>query len=79
MTPALLRKIGEALYGERWQSSLAVELGVSDRTVRRWVAGADNPRPGVWQDLHRLVLQRGTRLAALAVELERLSPPAVDN
>lgn len=73
MTPDLLRKIGEALYGERWQSSLAAELGVSDRTVRRWVAGVDQPRPGVWGDLRRLVVKRGERLAALAAELERLA------
>ena len=40
----LLAEIGEALYGERWQTALAHELGVADRTVRRWVAG-DSPVP----------------------------------
>lgn len=39
MTPALLRQVGGALHGERWQTPLARELGVSDRTVRRWLAG----------------------------------------
>ena len=30
----LLRLVGEALYGERWQTPIAVDLGVSDRAVR---------------------------------------------
>jgi len=43
MTPATLRTAGEALYGPRWQSALARDLGVSDRTMRRWVAGDEAP------------------------------------
>lgn len=50
----LLRFVGEALYGERWQSPLAADLCVSDRAVRYWVSGA-NPCP---DDL-------GTRLLAV--------------
>lgn len=34
-----LRAAGEALYGVRWQTALAREIGVADRTVRRWLAG----------------------------------------
>jgi len=40
MTPTELRTIGEALWGERWQTSLAQAVGVSSRTVRRWLAGS---------------------------------------
>lgn len=36
---ARLEAIGILLYGSRWQSDLAKALGVSDRQVRRWVAG----------------------------------------
>lgn len=39
MTPDLLRECGEALYGPQWQSALARDLQVADRTVRRWAAG----------------------------------------
>jgi hypothetical protein len=42
MTPAELREIGIRLYGERWQTALARELGVNPRTVRRWASG-DSP------------------------------------
>lgn len=37
----LLRFVGEALYGERWQSPLAGDLGVSDRAVRYWLSEAN--------------------------------------
>lgn len=39
MNPSSLREIGEALYGEEWQSDLARAVGVTSRTVRRWLAG----------------------------------------
>ena len=50
----LLRKSGEAIYGAHWQTPLAKRLGVSDRTVRRWLAG-DSPTPGgVFDQLQQL-------------------------
>lgn len=42
MSSKLLRDAGEALYGPRWQSDLARDLHVADRTMRRWLAGADD-------------------------------------
>lgn len=39
MTPANLAIAGLALYGPRWQAEMARALGVSRRTVVRWVAG----------------------------------------
>lgn len=44
MTPDDLTTICRALYGTGWQSALAHDLGISNRTVRRWVAG-QNPVP----------------------------------
>ena len=44
MTPDEFAKRGRALYGERWQTQLARDLKVSDRTVRRWARG-DSPIP----------------------------------
>ena len=35
----LLAECAKLLYGDRWQSALAEDLGVSDRTMRRWAAG----------------------------------------
>jgi predicted transcriptional regulator len=69
----LLREIGEVLYGPRWQSELSRELGVSDRTVRRWIAGAEEAKQGVYVDLWRLLEERA---AALDDVLERTKAAA---
>jgi hypothetical protein len=42
MTQDDLREIGRSLYGEDWQTPLALALGVNPRTVRKWFAG-DRP------------------------------------
>ena len=57
----LLAEIGEALYGERWQTALAQDLGMADRTVRRWVAGESPVPDHVWPFLaKRIVIRRMT-------------------
>ena len=41
---ALLSRVGEVLYGDRWQTQLAQALGVSDRQLGRWFSvEADTP------------------------------------
>ena len=35
----LLAQAGAALYGPRWQSEMARDLGINPRTVRRWASG----------------------------------------
>ena len=62
----LLIEAGEALYGPRWQSELARALGVSDRTVRRWLTGQNAVPKGVYADLNTLVQDRSAVLHALA-------------
>ncbi len=68
----LLRRVGEALFGPRWQSALAIDLDVSDRTMRRWVAGDQIPA-GVWGELRDLVVVRGHVLAAIYEELDPIA------
>ena len=66
----LLIAVGQALYGERWQSPLARDLGVSDRTMRRWAAGQFPVPAGVAADLLKLCEARAGRLGQLAKKLE---------
>ncbi len=56
---ALLTMTGTALYGERWQTDLARDLGLSDgRRIRQWLSG-DRPIPdGVLDDLVKLLTNR---------------------
>lgn len=39
----ILKVAGEALYGRQWQTPLSRDLGVTDRTIRNWVAGINRP------------------------------------
>jgi hypothetical protein len=74
MTPQhLITETGCALYGDRWQTDMARDLGVSDRTVRRWAAGTECPRPGVYEDLLRLCLERAAQLSDAAKTLATFS------
>lgn len=69
MKPDLLREAGECLYGPRWQSDLARDLRVSDRTVRRWDAGDNEIPAGVWADLRALIRERSLALARMRRKL----------
>lgn len=71
---ALLHRVGEALYGHRWQSDLARDLDVSGRTMRRWAAGHDALPRGVADDLRMLCIERAARLAVIAAELAEPKP-----
>ncbi len=71
MTPTLLREAGEALYGARWQSDLSRDLNVSDRTVRRWMAVANEIPDGVWAEVAHLVRERRLWLTEIGKKLPR--------
>jgi len=53
-----LRTAGEALCGPHWQSEVGRALGVSDRAVRRWLAGEASPPDDLSVRLKRLIDQR---------------------
>lgn len=68
-----LRVVGEALYGRQWQRPLSRDLGVSDRTIRNWVAGQGCPRdlPG---RLLPILRQRDESVVHLITTLENRAP-----
>jgi len=65
----ILTAVGQALYGERWQAPLARDLGVTSRTMRRWVAGDGTVPDGVRADLIPLITQRKESLLALQMDI----------
>lgn len=65
----MIREIGEALYGSRWQAGMADALGVNLRTVRRWAAGTTEPPPGACADLLGIMRERIGELAELAEQI----------
>lgn len=56
--PTPLARVGAALFGSRWQTDLAGALGVSSRTVRRWLAQPETMPPSVPGDLRALAERR---------------------
>ncbi|PAQ03743.1 hypothetical protein CIT25_02790 [Mesorhizobium mediterraneum] len=67
----LLDAVGPALYGARWQSPLARDLGVTDRTMRNWVAQKHEVPDHVPRQLHRLLLERGSAVQSTIALVER--------
>ncbi len=69
----LLRLVGEALYGERWQAPIAADLGVSDRAVRYWLKSANQCPDDIGFRLLSIVERKKLNLGEVeAVVLERL-------
>lgn len=66
----VLRRSGELLYGPRWQTDLARDLGVTNRSLRRWIAHGDIPDTIV-PELLRLLRRRQARIARFAAQVER--------
>jgi hypothetical protein len=71
MTPDLLRRVGQALYGQDWKTALARALDVNERSVRRWDDGASPIPGGVRGELLQLVGKRGGELIELQRDLTR--------
>lgn len=69
----LLRLVGEALHGERWQSPLAGDLGVSDRAVRYWLSAATPCPDDLGPRLLAVVVRKREEVSALeSIVMERL-------
>lgn len=70
-----LTAIGTALYGQQWQSALARDLGVVDRTMRRWVSGESPIPTGIIADLHRLLRERQMDIKTVLADLPQVQAP----
>lgn len=66
----ILRTCGVVLHGDRWRTSLAPDLQVTERTIRNWLAG-DHPIPSdVMPKLLRLLEQRHEAIDGLVTSLK---------
>jgi hypothetical protein len=71
--PYLLRQVGDFFYGGEWQAPLSRDLRVSERTMRRWVAGTEEVPRGVWRDLGTHMEIYDQQLGRLLAEVRRMS------
>lgn len=61
----LFIEAAQAIFGSRWQSELARQIGKDDRTVRRYAAG-DSPIPDdVLKTMQGLLAERRDQLDGL--------------
>lgn len=63
-----------ALWGPRWQTEAASAFDVSDRTIRRIVAGDVAIGGGFAQELGTLIAARQNHLTDLAIRVEAAAP-----
>jgi hypothetical protein len=73
MSAALLATVGVTLYGEgeHWIGRLAEDLGVNERTMRRWLASASTIPARVWDDLVNIAIGRAREIADLVPKIDQ--------
>ena len=73
----ILKMAGEALYGERWQSPLARDLGTTDRNLRYWCAGTHTGPADLDEKLIELLNRRRITISLVVSQIEssRNLPP----
>ncbi len=79
MSTKLLQDTGEALYGPQWQSAISRDLDISDRHIRRMLAGDAQLKPGMAMDLWRIALERAQQLDEVIERLKVASTPGTGN
>ena len=65
LTASELRRIGQALYGSRWQTELARALGLSPRYIRRLAAGTSPMTASLAGRVREVVARRQAEIAGL--------------
>jgi hypothetical protein len=78
-TVEMLRIAGEALYGQRWQSRLARDLGMSDRNLRYMMAGTHAGAFELPEQLASILQERAQALLGAAGEIEALARAVRDH
>jgi hypothetical protein len=73
----LLRHVGERLFGGQWQGQVCAIIGVSDRSLRRWLSGAEPIPSGVWSDILRVIQSQWVDLRELEYQVRDLHRVAV--
>jgi len=65
MNPDELAAAGRALYGDQWQASLAMDLNVADRTMRRWLITQMPIPDGVKREVRQVLIKRFKEIGVL--------------
>ena len=69
MNTETLINVGLSLYGTQWQSALARDLRVNDRTIRRWASGFTTVPDRIAAELATIAAGRHDELSEVLAEL----------
>jgi hypothetical protein len=73
LTPDELAQAGRALYGDRWQTDVTHDLGLTDSArLRQWLSGKRPMPTGLRDELVGLLTRRAAELGAVAAGLAGL-------
>ena len=73
MSAQFLYQVGTTLYGEgeHWIARLAEDLGVNERTMRRWLGNESAIPEQVWDELINIAIGRAREIANLVPKMEQ--------
>lgn len=73
MSAQFLYRVGTTLYGEgeHWIARLAEDLGVNERTMRRWLGNESAIPERVWDELINIAIGRAREIADLVPKIEQ--------
>lgn len=73
MSAQFLHQVGTTLYGEgeHWIARLAEDLGVNERTMRRWLASESKIPERVWDELINIAIGRAREIADLVPKIDQ--------
>jgi hypothetical protein len=60
-----LAAVGRVLYGERWQTPLARDLCIADRTLRRWLVGELPIPDAIESELRAILISRVAEIGGM--------------
>ena len=69
MKPQQLVQLCTALYGETgWSRALSDDIGINQRTIRRWAKGDGEPSASVQEEIARVVVRHLRDIASGAAD-----------
>lgn len=74
MTPTKLKTYGEFLHGRNWQSALARDLRISDRSIRNWLSGKHQIPARIEGELIEFAAAHLIKLRALNIPVAAAMP-----
>lgn len=64
-----IEEVGATIYGYRWQTPLAKDLGITPRAIRYWIESPNSVSEKRWEEIANLLEQRADSCHALSSKI----------